>query len=42
MVFEMEEINEDWGDVDVTLVIGGTIAFVALIPVVQNRWTAQC
>lgn len=25
MVFEMEEINEDWDDVDVTLVIGGTI-----------------
>ena len=27
MVFEMEEINEDWDDVDVTLVIGGTITW---------------
>ena len=26
MVFEMEEINDDWDDVDVTLVIGGTAA----------------
>lgn len=41
MVFEMEEINEDWDDVDVTLVIGGRIAFVVLIPSVQNRSTTQ-
>ena len=28
MVFEMEEINDDFEDTDVVLVIGGTFVFV--------------
>ena len=40
MVFEMEEINDDWDDVDVTLVIGGTIAEL-YAPPVQSKTVAQ-
>ena len=37
MVFEMEEINDDWDEVDVTLVIGGTTCqFDALLRLAEG------